>query len=135
MICASSNSSKEPSSLTTKTQRHKEKPHEMKVSYKWLKELVDISDAPPQLGTRFTSVGLAVDALETIGDDAVFELDVATNRPDCLNHLGVAREVGAIYETDLRVPEVAMRESEKRAPEVFTISISDPDLCARYCGR
>lgn len=107
----------------------------MKVSYKWLKEFVDIPDAPAQLGARFTSVGLAVDALDAVGDDAVFELDVATNRPDCLSHLGVAREVAAIYETGLRKPKVDMRESEKRAEEVFSISVSDPDLCARYCGR
>jgi phenylalanyl-tRNA synthetase beta chain len=107
----------------------------MKVSYKWLEEFVDIPDAPPQLGTRFTSVGLAVDALESIGDDSVFELDVATNRPDCLSHLGIAREVGAIYGTELRKPKIEMREDEKRAQEVFSISIIDPDLCARYCGR
>ena len=69
----------------------------MKVSYKWLKEFVDIGETPQQLGNRFTNVGLAVDALESAGDDSIFELDVATNRPDCLSHLGVAREIAAIY--------------------------------------
>jgi len=68
----------------------------MKVSYRWLKELVEIAETPHQLGNRLTNVGLAVDALDITGNDAVFELDVATNRPDCLSHLGVAREVGAI---------------------------------------
>ncbi len=107
----------------------------MKVSYRWLKELVEIAETPHQLGNRLTNVGLAVDALDITGNDAVFELDVATNRPDCLSHLGVAREVGAIYGTDLRPPKFQLRESEKHAADAFSISISDADLCARYCGR
>lgn len=107
----------------------------MKVSYKWLKEYADIPETPQQLGTKFTSVGLAVDSLETIADDALFELDVATNRPDCLSHLGVAREAAAIYGIDLRLPKYDLPEGERHAGDVFSISILDPDLCARYCGR
>ena len=107
----------------------------MKVSYKWLKEFVDIGETPQQLGNRFTNVGLAVDALESAGDDSIFELDVATNRPDCLSHLGVAREIAAIYGSDLRPPEFQLREADKQASDVFSISILDSDLCPRYCGR
>jgi phenylalanyl-tRNA synthetase beta chain len=65
----------------------------------------------------------------------VFEFDVTTNRPDCLNHLGVAREVSAIYGTALRKPSFEVKESEQRADDVFSISIADPDLSGRYCGR
>ena len=107
----------------------------MKVSYQWLNEFVDIGETPQQLGTRFTNVGMAVDALEKAGNDFVFELDVATNRPDCLSHFGVAREIAAIYGSTLRPPKFELREAEERATDVVTISISDPDLCARYCGR
>ena len=107
----------------------------MKVSYRWLKELVEIAETPQQLSNRLTNVGLAVDALEIAGNDAVFELDVATNRPDCLSHMGVAREAGAIYQSELHPPKFELRESEKHAAQAFSISISDPDLCARYCGR
>ena len=107
----------------------------MKVSYRWLNEFVEIAETPRQLGDRFTNVGLAVDALENSGNDAVFELDVATNRPDCLSHWGVAREIAVIYGSELRPPKFELREAEKQAADVFSISISDPDLCARYCGR
>ena len=107
----------------------------MKVGYRWLQEFVDIPETPQQLADRFTNVGLAVDALEIAGSDAIFELDVATNRPDCLSHLGVAREIAAIYGSELRTPKFQLREAEHRAADVFSISISDPDLCARYCGR
>jgi phenylalanyl-tRNA synthetase beta chain len=107
----------------------------MKISYNWLKAFVDITETPHQLGDRFTNAGMAVDALQKIGDDAVFELDIATNRPDCLSHLGVAREIAAIYGLDLKTPKVEMREAETVAADVFSISIVDADLCARYCGR
>ena len=52
----------------------------MKVSYNWLKEFVDITETPQQLGTRLTNLGLAVDALESHANDWIFELDIATNR-------------------------------------------------------
>src|SRR5262245_12249191 len=107
----------------------------MKISYNWLKEFVDVPEGPKELGTRFTNIGLAVDALESTGDDSVFELDVATNRPDCLSHLGVARELGVVYNERLKPPAFHLREGDQHAGDIFSISIADPDLCARYCGR
>src|SRR5215831_11273456 len=107
----------------------------MKVSYNWLKEFVDITETPRELGTRLTNLGLAVDALESHAGDWVFDLDVATNRPDCLSHYGVAREAAAAYGKVLKAPNFEVREGDKRASEGFSISIADADLCARYCGR
>src|SRR3954464_7244064 len=107
----------------------------MKISLNWLREFVDLPADPPGIGRRLTNVGLAVDSLEQSGDDTIFELDVTTNRPDCMNHLGVAREVGAIFGTTIRRPQFTLRESLKKTADEFTVSISDPDLCGRYCGR
>ena len=107
----------------------------MKVSYNWLKEFVNIPDAPEATGRRLTGVGLALDGLEAIDNDRVFELDIATNRPDCLNHVGVARELSTIYEADLKLPTAGLNEDDRKASDVFSISIADPDLCGRYCGR
>ena len=107
----------------------------MKISYNWLKEFVDIPETPQQLGTRLTNLGMAVDALESQNGDFIFELDIATNRPDCLSHYGVAREIAASYGTSLKPPKFELHEDTKRASDVFSISIADPDLSARYCGR
>src|SRR5205823_12701819 len=102
----------------------------MKVSYNWLKEFVEITENPPELGDRFTSVGLAVDALEPHGNDTTFELDVATNRPDCLSHLGIAREIAAIYGSELKPPRVEVQENDNGPPMSFpfpsSIRISVP---------
>jgi phenylalanyl-tRNA synthetase beta chain len=107
----------------------------MKVSYNWLKEFVDVPVPAQDLGQRLTHVGLAMESCEPLGDDSVLDLDVTTNRPDCLNHLGVAREVSAIYSASLRKPEFKLKEDSKPASGVFSISIDDAELCGRYCGR
>ena len=107
----------------------------MKVSYNWLKEFVDIAETPQQVGTRLTNLGFTVDALEAHAGDSVFELDIATNRPDCLSHFGLAREAAASYSTALTPPQFQLHEGGKRTRDVFSISIEDAELCARYCGR
>ncbi len=107
----------------------------MKISFNWLKEFVDISDDAPTLGRKLTHVGLAVDAMEARSADTVYEFDITTNRPDCLNHVGVAREVSAIYGTRVRRPAFELQEGSEVTDNVFSIEIADPDLCGRYCGR
>ena len=107
----------------------------MKISYNWLTEFVEVNETPQQLGTRLTNLGLAVDALESRAGDSILELDIATNRPDCLSHLGVAREAAAAYGVELRRPRFELSEGCQPARDVFSISIADTDLCARYCGR
>lgn len=39
--------------------------------------------------------------------DTVIELELTANRGDCMSHIGVARELAAIYSLELRLPEVA----------------------------
>ena len=107
----------------------------MKISLNWLKEFVDVGERPEQLRGRLTGVGLAVDALDKLRDDFIYEIDIATNRPDCLGHVGVAREVAAIYGGLLRMPKFELLEGNQLATDVFSISIEDPDQCGRYCGR
>jgi len=107
----------------------------MKVSYNWLKEFVDIEETPQQVGSRLTNLGFALDALETHSGDSFFDLDIGTNRPDCLSHFGIAREIAAAYGKPSRLPNTELEEGSKRAADTFSISIADPDLCARYCGR
>jgi phenylalanyl-tRNA synthetase beta chain len=107
----------------------------MKISYNWLKEFVDVAVDAPTLGHRLTHVGLALESCENTDGDSVLDLDVTTSRPDCLSHLGMAREVSAIYGTVLRKPQFQVKESSRRDADAFSIAIDDPELCGRYCGR
>ena len=68
----------------------------MKVTYNWLKDFVEIKISPKALADKLTMAGLEVTSLEEAAGDFVFEIEVTSNRPDCLSVLGIAREVAAI---------------------------------------
>src|SRR5262245_32388332 len=107
----------------------------MKISYQWLREFVDVTADAPTLGRKVTDVGLALESCEDANGDSVLDLDVTTNRPDCLNPVEVAREVSAIYGTTLRKPQFTVQEASRRTSEAFAVSIDDGQLCGRYCAR
>jgi phenylalanyl-tRNA synthetase beta chain len=107
----------------------------MKISLQWLQQFVDIEVSPQQLADDLTNVGVVVEALEALGSDVILGLDLTTNRPDCLSHLGVAREVATLYQKPLRIVEVVPGESRLMAGDQVIVEIEAPQLCARYCAR
>jgi phenylalanyl-tRNA synthetase beta chain len=107
----------------------------MDISYKWLRELTDVETAPRELAERLTMAGLAVDAVHEAGDDYVLEFDLTSNRPDCLSHLGVAREAAALLGGSVRLPGLTAKNHAGRAEEFTAVEIEDVDLCPRYAAR
>src|SRR3989442_11984152 len=107
----------------------------MKVPLSWLREFVDVPAEPRQLGEDLTFVGLALEGLEGRGSDAVLDLDVTTNRVDCMNVYGVAREVSVLYGVPLRPPDLSFPEAGPPASEALEGTIEAPDLCPRFCAR
>ena len=107
----------------------------MFISHEWLKELTDTRLSPAELRDRLTMVGLAIDAVEEHNGDAVLDVEVPSNRPDCLSHVGVAREVSVIEKGHLRLPASEPPKAEGRAGDFTSVEIKDPDLCPRYAAR
>lgn len=107
----------------------------MKVSLHWLKEFVEVPVEPQRLRSDLTMLGLNVESIAQAGDDWVFDVEVTTNRPDCLSHYGIAREVATLYRKPLKPLGFAVKESGDPAAKEVSIEIADPDLSARYCGR
>ena len=107
----------------------------MLISYEWLKDYVDTQLSPDELRDRLTNVGLAIDAVEQHNDDAVLDVEVPSNRPDCLSHVGIGREVSVIERKELRLPEIKSFPTEGRAADLTSVEINDPDLCPRYAAR
>ena len=107
----------------------------MFISHEWLKELTDTKLSPAELRDRLTMVGLAIDAVEEHNGDAVLDVEVPSNRPDCLSHVGVAREVSVIEKGHMRLPASEPPKSEGHAAEFTSVEIKDPDLCPRYAAR
>lgn len=69
------------------------------------------------------------------GADAALDVDITANRPDAMNHFGLAREIAATLGLRLRAPECALTEDPAPASARAHVAIEAPDLCARYVGR
>ncbi|MCS5421167.1 MULTISPECIES: phenylalanine--tRNA ligase subunit beta [Psychrilyobacter] len=66
-------------------------------------------------------------------DDVIFELEITPNRPDCLSHIGIAREVAAYYERKVKYPASDIRTLT--GPSGIVVDIDDDKRCTRYSSR
>lgn len=107
----------------------------MLFSTEWLSQYVDLPDDVKELAAGLTAAGSAVERIEPEAGDYLLDVDVTTNRPDCMNHLGLAREISVIRRVELRVPECVFSEVEKETSEAVSIEVEDPRACPRYVGR
>ncbi len=118
----------------------------MKLSLGWIGDFVDLPDFS-NLGTidkiveRLTMAGLAVESFsvdltgngEVDVEQTVLDFDITTNRPDAMNHYGVAREVSALYDLPLKPIEPKLPPPEGKSE--VTIDIKDAELCPRFTAR
>jgi phenylalanyl-tRNA synthetase beta chain len=105
----------------------------MKLSPAWLREFVDAKVDDHRLAQDLTSVGIAVESVSGEGKNAVFEMEIGTNRPDAMNHYGVAREASGIYNLPLRAIDSKLPATS--GDTNFSIEIADQAGCARYTAR
>lgn len=105
----------------------------MNISYTWLKDLVEISLPPAELAKKLTDVGLAVEGIHEFGEDFVFDIDLTSNRGDCLSHLGVSREIAVITNSKLRIKNY--EDQKPQTENQSLVTIDDADLCHRFTAR
>src|SRR5580692_8606927 len=110
----------------------------MKLSPQWVRDFVDLDVNYHQLAEDLTLAGIAVESVNGEGNETIFEMDITTNRPDAMNHYGVARECSAIYDLLLKAIEpqlpVPVPPGEDAWPP-FSIAIQDEQGCARFTAR
>ncbi len=102
----------------------------MKLSPQWIRDFVELAVDDRRLAEDLTGVGIAVEGISGSGADVVFEMEIGTNRPDAMNHYGVAREAAAIYDLPLKQFSVLgsqFSESQKLAPAAKAASSSTPN--------
>jgi phenylalanyl-tRNA synthetase beta chain len=107
----------------------------VRLVYPWLKELVavpgDVESVAEQIGLR----GFEVAGVED-GPVPVIDLEITANRPDCLNHVGLAREAATIWGLELHLPDAHPVEGRAAAAdESVDVVLEAPDLCPRYCAQ
>jgi len=112
----------------------------MKILSSWVRDFVDFDPRDvADLAHKLTNVGLAVEFQIPVGGPdpvsagMIFEMEIGTNRPDAMNHYGIAREASAIY-------GVPLKQFEPKPPKAtgeanFPVTIEDPLGCARFTAR
>ncbi len=107
----------------------------MNVSLDWLRQYCSIDVPRAELLEKLSTIGLNVeDAVEKNGD-LIIELEVTSNRGDCMSHIGVAREIAAAFGGEFNIPAVDCPVSKEKAQDTTSVEILDADLCPRYTAR
>ena len=107
----------------------------MIVSKHWLAEYVTLPDSIDDLTDRLTMSGLNLEGVESAGDDVAIDLEVTSNRPDCLGHIGVAREVAVLFGAELTIPKATVEEASSACSDAVSVRIDCPELCHEYHAR
>jgi len=107
----------------------------MRVVYNWLKDFVEVAATPPELASRLALSGTNIAGVENSPHGHVIDTEVSSNRPDCLGHYGIAREVGAIYKLPLKHVAPKPQEAAAKASDAVKVEIQSPELCGRFTAR
>jgi phenylalanyl-tRNA synthetase beta chain len=131
----------------------------MKISPQWIRDFINPPVDDRKLAEDLTATGTAIEGFyqpqqansgpgSAGGNDLVYEAEVTTNRVDAMNHYGIAREVSAIYDLDLKpvaprllgdstpaTAKAAVAGDPGQPLSDFKIEIEDPKGCARYTAR
>jgi phenylalanyl-tRNA synthetase beta chain len=107
----------------------------MKVVYNWLKDFVEVTASAQELASRLALSGTNIGSVENGPHGAVIDAEVSSNRPDCLGHYGIAREVGAIFKLPLKHVSPKPPESSTKASDAIQVEIQAPELCGRFTAR
>jgi len=107
----------------------------MKVVYNWLKDFVDVTAPVQELASRLALSGTNIGGVDAAHHGGVIDAEVSSNRPDCLGHYGIAREVSAIYSLPLKSVSPKPSESATKTSEAIRVEIQAPELCGRFTAR
>lgn len=107
----------------------------MIVSWNWLKRYLPLEMPHEELCDRFSLSGLNHESTESLFGDLAIDLEVTSNRPDCLGHLGVAREASVLYDLPLSIPDPQPTADGPAISGLTAVDLEADDLCTRYTAR
>src|ERR1700723_1271454 len=107
----------------------------MRLSPQWVREFVELTVDDRRLAEDLTASGIAVEGIIGSGAETVFEMEIGTNRPDAMNHYGVAREAAAIYDLPLKQLSALSSQPSAKPGVAFPITVEEPQLCPRFSAR
>ena len=81
-----------------------------------------------------TNVGLVVADIQSVEDDFCLDVEVTSNRPDCLGVIGIAREVAAVVGANVQFPETNYTSTDIEVSKLISIAVEEPILCPHLHG-
>lgn len=107
----------------------------MKILLSWLNDYVETGLSAEKVVAILSDLGLPCEGKESIGNDVIIDIEVTSNRGDCLSYIGIARELAAATGKELKIPDVKLDESSKKVTELASVEVAEPALCGRYTAR
>jgi len=107
----------------------------MLVSWEWLSDYVDIDISHEEMATRWALTGLNHESTVMVDGVPVIDLEITSNRGDCLGHIGIAREASVLLQSELRFPSPQLTTADELASKALVIENQFEEACPRYIGR
>jgi len=107
----------------------------MLVSWEWLSDYVEIGVSHEDMATRWALTGLNHESTVMVDGVPVIDLEITSNRGDCLGHIGIAREASVLLQSELRIPSPQLKTSDEPTSKVLAIENQFEGACPRYTGR
>jgi phenylalanyl-tRNA synthetase beta chain len=107
----------------------------MLVSLKWLADYIELPVEHEELALRLSLSGLNHESTDTIDGNVVIDLEVTSNRGDCLGHIGVAREIGVLYGLPVKIPDPQLSPFSSNVDSLLKVENEFVEACPRYTAR
>ena len=107
----------------------------MRISLEWLSQYLTDPVDPAVAAASLTHAGLPVENIETFGPDTVLDVEVTSNRADCLSYWGVAAELSALLRNPLRPITSHPPEAPTSTADAISVALEAPGLCPHYVAR
>lgn len=107
----------------------------MLVSWEWLSDYVKLDVPLEQVVDKWALSGLNHESTEWVEGVPVIDLEVTSNRADCLGHIGVAREASVLFSQPLTIPRPEFVEVGQKASSIVSVENQFEEACSRYTAR
>jgi phenylalanyl-tRNA synthetase beta chain len=107
----------------------------MKVSLNWLSDYIETGLDADRIAEILSDLGFPCEGIEHLDDDVVIDIEITSNRGDCLGYIGIARELAAATGQKLKMSDIELDELDKDVTQYADVEIVEPELCGRYTAR
>ena len=107
----------------------------MIVSRQWLLDYIPLELPVEQWADRLTMSGCNLESIAPAGADFAVDLEITSNRADCLGHIGIARELSVLLDAPFTRPGAIVEPIAERTDSITSVELQCPEMCPQYMAR